>query len=139
MQRLLQIVLAAWAGMLWTICGVVAPSLFKVLPERALAGEVAGHFFSVTTWVGLALGIIALLCSTRPESRLDRLNQALLAAAAAAPALSELVLRPIMIGARQAGDMTKFGMLHGVSGLLFGIACVCLLIVVWRNAGRVNR
>jgi hypothetical protein len=139
MQRLLQVVLVAWAGMLWTICGIVAPSLFKVLPERALAGEVAGHFFSVATWVGLPLGLVAVLASLRAGSMVNRVSRTLLSIAALAPVISELVLGPIMEAARQADNIAKFGMLHGVSALLFGIACVCLLIVVWRTAGNASR
>jgi hypothetical protein len=131
-QRVLQLVLAAWAGSLWTICGVVAPSLFAVLPERQVAGHVAGYFFSVATWLGLALSSIALaLLLMRKQS--NSVTYVLLGLTAGAPLLSELVVRPVMQAARAAGEMARFGMLHGVSALLFGIACLTAALLVWRN------
>jgi pimeloyl-ACP methyl ester carboxylesterase len=131
-ERVLQLVLAAWAGSLWTICGVVAPSLFAVLPERQVAGQLAGYFFSVATWFGLGLGSIALalLLLRKPRSTATFV---LLGVAASAPLLSELILRPIMDAARAAGDMARFGMLHGVSALLFGVACLSAAALVWRS------
>jgi hypothetical protein len=131
-DRCLQLVLAAWAGSLWTICGVVAPSLFAVLPERQVAGQLAGYFFSVATWLGLALGSIALALLLARKSR-NAFTFVLLALAAGGPLLSELVLRPVMDAARAAGDMARFGMLHGVSALLFGVACLSAAALVWRG------
>jgi hypothetical protein len=132
-ERVLQLVFAAWAGSLWTICGVVAPSLFAVLPERQIAGQVAGYFFSVATWLGLALGSIALALLLMRKQR-NTTMYVLLGLAASAPLLSELVVRPVMYAARAGGDMARFGMLHGVSALLFGVACLSAALLVWRSA-----
>jgi len=132
-ERCLQLILTAWAGSLWTLCGIVAPSLFTVLPERQVAGELAGYFFRVATWLGLALGCVAFALSILGGRR-DKVNLCLIAATAAAPVLSELIVRPLMTAARAGGDMARFGMLHGVSALLFGIACVCAAVLVWRAA-----
>jgi hypothetical protein len=51
--------------------------------------------------------------------------------AAAAPLLSEVVLGPLMESARRGGDMARFGALHGVSALLFGVACICSIAALW--------
>ena len=131
-ERWLHLVLAAWAGSVWTICGIVAPSLFAVLPERQVAGEVAGYFFRVSTWLGLALGCIALALAA-VSKRGSKRNFALISLAALAPVVSELIVRPWMESARAAGDMARFGMLHGVSALLFGITCLCTAMLVWRS------
>jgi hypothetical protein len=133
MRRVLSLVLTAWAGSLWTICGIVAPSLFSVLPDRQLAGQTAGHFFSVVSRLGFALGVVAMVLLARGAiGKVHRLDYALVVATAAAPLASEVILRPIMDSARAAGDMARFGMLHGVSALFFGIACVGALSLVWR-------
>jgi len=131
MQRALQLVFAAWAGSLWTICGVVAPSLFAVIADRKLAGEVAGHFFTVAMWLGVALGSASWLLARSVGSK--RLDRVLVAVAMLAPVASEFGLRPLMTAARVAGDMSRFGILHGVSALLFGVACVCTLVLLWRS------
>ena len=121
-----------WAGSLWTVCGIVAPSLFNVLSDRKLAGDVAGHFFRLECWIGLALGGVALALLARGAVSAKRFDFALVATAMAGPLASELAVRPLMNAARTAGDMSRFGLLHGVSALLFLAACVSLLLLVWR-------
>lgn len=130
-ERLLRLVLAAWAGSLWTVCGLVAPSLFAILPERQLAGELAGHFFRVVTWLGLLLGSGALVLILLRKMQIKS-NVILVLVTALSPLASELVLRPLMDAARAAGNMARFGMLHGVSAVLFGVACVTAAVLVWR-------
>jgi hypothetical protein len=133
MQRVLQVTLAAWAGSLWTICAVVAPSLFAVLPDRQIAGLVAGHFFQVAAWLGLALGIATyVLLARRAVAWAKRLDYILLVAAVLAPLVSELGVRQMMNAARAAGDMSWFGLLHALSAVLYGVACVTTLLLVWR-------
>jgi len=133
MQRILLVVLVAWAGSLWTICGIVAPSLFAVLPERHLAGQVAAYFFAVETWLGLGLGCITLiLLARRAIAWAQRVDYGLVIATLLMPLVSELGLRPAMDAARAGGDMRLFGMLHGASALLFAVACIGALLLVWR-------
>jgi hypothetical protein len=137
MQRALSLVLSAWAGSLWTVCGVVAPSLFNVLPDRHLAGQVAGYFFRLESWLGVALGSIAWLLMKR-IAKTTRTDYVLLLATIIAPLISEVGLRPMMDTARAAADMSRFGILHGVSALLFAIACVTALSLWWRANSRHN-
>ena len=133
MQRILHVILVAWAGSLLTICGIVAPSLFAVLPDRHVAGEVAGYFFRVEAWLGLVLGVlVCILLALRTITWVTRLDYGLVLGAMLAPLLSELGLRQLMSAARSAGDMGRFGLLHGVSALLFAVACVGALLLVWR-------
>jgi hypothetical protein len=42
-----------WVGGLWVIGFVVAPVLFSTLPDRALAGLLAGKLFSLIAWIGI--------------------------------------------------------------------------------------
>ncbi|MGH8187222.1 MAG: DUF4149 domain-containing protein, partial [Steroidobacteraceae bacterium] len=67
MLRVVARVLAGlWAGSLLTICGIVAPTLFATLDDRRLAGEVAGRFFEIATWLGIAfaLPLLAIVWKT---------------------------------------------------------------------------
>ena len=132
--RWLHVVLTAWAGSLWSICGIVAPGLFAVLPDRHLAGDVAGFFFTVLTWLGLVFGAVALLLVLRGSMR-NKTNVALTSAGMLAPVASEMGLRAPMESARVAGSMVRFGILHGLSVLSFAIAGVCVLALVWRLSG----
>ncbi|MCE2832533.1 MAG: DUF4149 domain-containing protein, partial [Oxalobacteraceae bacterium] len=39
-----------WVGSLWTVGYLAAPTLFATLPDRALAGSIAGSLFRVEAW-----------------------------------------------------------------------------------------
>lgn len=133
MRRLASILVAFWAGSLWTVCGVVAPTLFATLDDRRVAGDLAGRFFRVETWLGVVLAVVLIgLLLARKASKARRNDLALIAGTAAAPLISELALRPGMDAARSAGDMARFGMLHGASTVLFAIACIGAFALVWR-------
>jgi hypothetical protein len=60
-NTLFQIALTAWVGGLWAVGYLVVPTLFYTLDDRALAGQIAGHIFTVSAWAGLALGGYLLL------------------------------------------------------------------------------
>ncbi len=131
MSRVAHILLTLWAGGLWTICGVVAPSLFALL-GRQTAGSVVGHFFAIGAWGGLVIGAILVALTRTPAWSAHRALTYLIAISAMAPVVSELVLGPMMRAARLAGEMRTFALLHGLGGLLFLTACVGTLALVWQ-------
>jgi hypothetical protein len=47
----------AWVGALWTIGLMVAPVLFHYLPDRTLAGSIAGRLFNYTALLGIGCGV----------------------------------------------------------------------------------
>lgn len=49
-----------WAGSLWTVGYLVAPVLFATLPDRTLAGSIAGSLFRAEAWLSLVCGILLL-------------------------------------------------------------------------------
>ena len=136
-RRLLSVSLALWTGSLWTICAIVAPSLFAIMPDRHLAGELAAHFFRIESWLGLAFGGFTLALLARITALRTTSNKLLVVVTAATPLLSEIALQPFMERARAGGDMRTFGLLHGAAALLFGVACVTALLLVWQVS--VNR
>jgi hypothetical protein len=123
-----------WAGSLWTVCGIVAPQLFATLPERRLAGMMAGRLFHIETWLGVvvAIALIAIMVA-RKALATSRAVLWLIVVTAGAPLASELFLGPLMRAARAANDMGRFGMLHGISSVLFFTACVSALALVWKT------
>ena len=50
-----------WVGGMWAIGFIVAPVLFATLPDRALAGLLAGKLFSLIAWVGIACAIYLIV------------------------------------------------------------------------------
>lgn len=123
-----------WAGSLWTVCFIVAPQLFSTLPERHLAGQMAARLFHIETWLGVAAAILLIaLLVARKAFATSKAIPWLIVVTAAAPLASELVLGPMMDAPRAANDMSRFGMLHGVSAVLFFTACLSALALVWKT------
>ena len=129
--RAISVFAALWLGMLWTICGVVATSLFAILDDRRLAGTIAGEFFHIATWLGVASGaLLWLLLAVRRSA--SRTLVTWIAVTALPPLANELALLPFMGTAREAGNMALFGMLHLGSVALFAVACLGALMLVLR-------
>lgn len=123
-----------WAGSLWTVCFVVAPQLFSTLPDRHLAGQMAARLFHIETWLGVVVGIALIaIFAARNVFATSKAILWLILLTAAAPLASELILGPMMDAARAADDMRRFGMLHGVSAVLFFTACLSALALVWKT------
>ena len=55
--------LALWLGSIFYFAAVVAPTAFAVLPSRNLAGMVVGRSLFSLHWIGIACGLVFLLCS----------------------------------------------------------------------------
>jgi hypothetical protein len=126
------VVLTLWAGSLWTICAIAAPAAFAVL-DRPAAGRLAGTLFQIATWLGAVCALLLFAAAFAHKPLATRLTPAwLVAATAAAPLLSELVLSPMMAAARAANDMSRFGMLHGLAAVLFVAAALGALLLVLR-------
>ena len=133
MSRLAAVLLTLWAGSLWTVCGLAAPVAFAVLEDRHAAGQVAARLFAIETWVGAACALLLFGIAFAHKPLAARLAPPwLVAATAAAPLVSELVLSPMMTAARAANDMSHFGLLHGISAVLFVAAALGALLLVLR-------
>ncbi len=133
MRAVAAVLLTLWAGSLWTVCAIAAPVAFAMLDDRHAAARVAATLFGIETWLGAVAALLLFACAAVRNSLAARLGPPwLIAATAAAPLLSELVLSPMMATARAANDMARFGMLHGVSAVLFVAAALGALILVLR-------
>jgi hypothetical protein len=120
-----------WAGSLWSVGLWVTPILFSVQPDRQLAGMLAGRIFSIETYVGLAVAVLALLLPGRTKFVWGYLAAVLLA-------VNEWALRPVMMVARAHGSAVglTFGAWHGVSAVIYLLACFAVLVLIWREEFR---
>jgi hypothetical protein len=124
-----RVLFVLWAGSLWAIALFVAPTLFYAQPDRHLAGVLAARLFSIETY--LALGVCALVLFTKARGKF-------LAGFAAAGllALNEWVLKGLMEQARLHGRALGlgFGPWHGIAALVYVIACLAVVRIVWKDA-----
>ncbi|GHT93371.1 hypothetical protein AGMMS49545_12550 [Betaproteobacteria bacterium] len=129
-DALFQFVLTAWVGMIWTIGYLVAPTLFYTLDDRVLAGEIAGHLFTVSGWTGLMLGgyLLIILLLQRGIKSLRALAFWLTALLLILTAVSLFGIQPFMqhlkdaaapLDVMQSALRDRFISWHGISSALY--------------------
>lgn len=134
-----RLLLVAFLGALALFATTVTPALFATLPPGG-AARVVGRVLPVLDWAGLLLGLAAVaLGATGRSGRAAVVLGAVLAVLAAA---SLFVITPEIVRIRQAaGDALshlpptdptrrRFGMLHGLSTVLFGLQAVMAVALV---------
>ena len=106
-------------------------TLFSAQSDRHVAGVVRGRLFTIETYLGAAVALIAVLTPGRGKFLWGYLAAALLL-------VNEWVLRPVMGVARTHGTAAglTFGAWHGVSMMLYVAACLLVLLVVWNEDSR---
>jgi hypothetical protein len=127
-RNLFRVLLVLWAGSLWSLAAWVAPTLFYVQSDRHLAGMLAARLFSIETYLGLAVAALALVLPGRTR----RLG---VYVAAALLAVNEWGLKRYMEAAHAPGGALglSFGAWHGISAILYVIACLAVLLVIWKQ------
>jgi hypothetical protein len=123
-----RVLLVLWAGSLWSLAAWVAPTLFFEQSDRRLAGLLAARLFSIETYLGIAVAVIAILLPGRSKMLWIYVSVALLA-------VNEWVLKSLMTAAHARGAALglTFGAWHGVSAVLYVLACLAVLLIVWNQ------
>jgi hypothetical protein len=129
LPRLLRLLIVLWAGSLWSLLWVAA-TLFNLQSDRHLAGVLAARLFSIETYLGLGVAALALVLPGSTGYRG-------LYAAVAILTVNEWLVKPVMSRALTQGTAAGlgFGAWHGVSAMLYLIACVFVLVYVWKGFG----
>lgn len=145
LSRLRILVATLWAGSLWTIGFVVAPTLFATLSDRVLAGNIAGSMFRAEAWLSIACAVILLaLLQWAPgvlEPKRRRLLGALVLSMLVCALVSHFGITPLMAelkaqapsGIMDDAMRSRFGMLHGVSTLVFAVQSLLAGILIWKQ------
>lgn len=137
--RLLVLLVTLWAGALWTTGFIVAPTLFEMLSDRALAGSIAGRLFHVLNWIGIVAGFYTVaFCLCERAGRGLRDSRVWLAGAMLAIALAmQFGVQPLMADLRALGIedeavRSRFATWHGVSSVAYVIQSLLAVILVLR-------
>jgi Domain of unknown function (DUF4149) len=128
--RLFQVLVVLWAGSLWSLLWVAA-ALFRFLSDRHTAGLIAARLFSIETYLGLAVAVLALLLPVRARFLPGFGAVALLAS-------NEWILKAAMTQAQAHGGTAflSFGAWHGISAGFYVLACLCVLIMIYKDEYR---
>jgi phage-related holin len=144
LQRLRLLVAVFWAGSLWTIGYLVAPTLFATLHDSALAGTIVGSLLAREAWVSIVCAALLLVLvgtarsiDTVLKRRLAIVILVMLACALAIylgvqPAMAALKEAAGGVSMRQSPQWTQFAILHGVSQLLYVVESVLAAVLVIR-------
>jgi hypothetical protein len=145
-HRIFLLLTVVWAGSLWTVGYMVAPTLFSVLPSREMAGMIAGHLFHTEAIVGVTIGVLQLvLCNVmirRGAQRYRALRWLVLGMLCCVlvgyfgtqPFMGSLKDKALALGVGVSDSPYKaqFGMLHGVSSAFYLLHSLLALALVWR-------
>lgn len=132
-----------WAGSLWTVGYLVAPTLFATLADKVLAGTIAGRLFRIEAWLSLACAV-ALLVLVRPSSgpenaKIRRQLCWLVGGMLACTLIGYFSLQPFMSALRDAAGAAgvmdseakmQFGILHGVSSAFYLVQSLLAVALV---------
>jgi len=130
LSRARLLIAALWAGSLWTVGYLVAPVLFARLPDRVLAGTVAGFMFQAEAWFSvvcvLILAGMRFLRQTKEEGWRSELG--LIGIMLACTLLGYFALHPWMAALKEAAgpggieaspQKNTFAVLHGIAGFFY--------------------
>ena len=120
LNRARALLTTAWVGSGWTVGYLVAPTLFRTLPDSAQAGTIAGHLFQVEAWFSVGCAVILMALAKYGHARISRLIPGMLICTL----LGYFALHPFMAHLRELGlndpDVKwQFGVLHGISSGIY--------------------
>ena len=144
-EAIYAIALTLWIGGLWAIGYLVAPTLFYSLPDRALAGMLAGKLFTLIAYVGTGCAVYLLLFRAARFGGaclkhgifwivLAMLVLTLAGEFAVQPILASLKDQALPKGVMESVFRDRFATWHGVASGLYLIQSVLGIVLVWRHA-----
>jgi hypothetical protein len=119
-----------WVGGMWMLGYVVVPLLFKALPDRMLAGRIAGDLFTLLAYIGIACALYLLFYQLQQSGRAAlhrsavRITAAMLLCVLAGqfvlqPILADLKLQALPLDVMQSALAPQFKTWHAVSGVIY--------------------
>jgi hypothetical protein len=137
--------LVVWIGGIWTVGFLVAPTLFAMIDDRSIAGNVAGRLFSVISHVGLVCGVLLLALAFRRtgSSIIRQWRTWIIGLMLLLTLVGQYVVTPMMQEIRQARLQAalidpqlieQFQWLHGISSGLYFLTALLGLVVVLAGA-----
>jgi hypothetical protein len=129
-RHLATLSITLWVGGMWMLGYVVVPVLFKMLPDRQLAGMVAGQLFTWLACIGISCAAYLLLCQLWQNGRAAlqstafRVTVAMLLLVLVGqfilqPVLADLKAQALPLDVMQSPLAYQFKTWHAVSAILY--------------------
>ena len=135
---------ALWAGSLWGVSYLAAPSAFATL-DSTLAGRVVGTMLTREAWLSIALALLLVVLTLRSTDLDARRRRWLFCCIGGMLACSMIVylgLQPVMAGIRDAAGPAgvraspqwgTFAALHGVSQVCYLVGSILGAVLVVKS------
>jgi len=129
-RQLAALSITLWVGGTWMLGYLAVPVLFKALPDRQLAGMVAGQLFTLLAYIGIGCALYLLFYQLQ-QSRGAALQRTAFRATLAMLLLvliGQFVLQPILAGLKaqalpldvmQSALAPQFRTWHAVSAIVY--------------------
>jgi len=129
-RHLATLCITLWVGGMWMLGFVVVPALFDLLPERQLAGIVAGKLFTLLAYIGIASALYLIIFQLQQSGRaafqrfafritIAMLLLVLIGQYVLQPILADLKLQALPLDVMNSALSSRFKTWHAVSGILF--------------------
>ncbi|BCK86433.1 hypothetical protein MIZ01_0189 [Sideroxyarcus emersonii] len=136
-----------WVGGMWMLGYVAVPVLFRWLPDRQMAGMVAGQMFTLLAYIGIGCALYLLAFQLRqsgqaaPRSRpflvtLAMLLLVLVGQFGLQPILASLKAQALPLEVMQSAFAAQFRTWHAVSGILYLIQSLLGIVLVLDTRGK---
>lgn len=140
---------ALWVGGMWATGYLAVPVLFQTLPDRQLAGLLAGKMFIVMAYVGIVCAVYLLAYQFRQFGQIfwkqktvwvivAMLLLVLIGQFAIQPVMAELKAQALPLDVMQSALAGQFKTLHGVASILYLIQSLLGLVLLIRLPGVKN-
>ncbi len=134
------LIVALWAGALW-MTGLAAFLLFDSLPDRQLAGNLAGKLFTAVSYIGILSACYLLIhCLVNNGKRaikqsffwivLSMLLLALVGHFGIQMILQNLKTQALPLEVMQSTFASQFKIWHAVAGMVYVAECILAIFMV---------
>jgi len=139
---------SAWVGGMWAIGYVAAPVLFQALPDKALAGILAGKIFAVMAYTGMvcAVYLLAYICIRHGRQALRQsifwiviamFLLTLLGQFGMQPQLAEIKAQALPLYVMDSPYAERFRLWHGAASIIFLVQSLLgATLLVKSNVGK---
>lgn len=129
-RHLAALSITLWVGGMWMLGYVVVPTLFQVLPDRQLAGRIAGQLFTLLAYIGISCALYLLIYQLQQFGRaavqhatfrvtVAMLLLVLIGQFVMQPILADLKAQALPLDVMHSAFSSQFKTCHAVSSILY--------------------
>ena len=149
LEGLAVLMASAWVGGMWAAGYIAAPVLFQSLPDKALAGMLAGKLFGATAYMGMVCAVYLLIYGyTRYGKQVLRqgmfwvvvimLLLTLLGQFGIQPLMAEIKALAMPLYVMDSPYADRFSLWHGAASIIYlvqSLSGAALLLKVYSHRG----